>query len=199
MRRAATAWIAGGLGFVLGATSIAFAQTSASTSATPNKEDGKSRFALETLVIEPQEVGLDAQRTIEGLVINLKNPVKVIANDKEQSALVMSTEFRDKNLKFAAYGMHSWMNVTYEIIEEDRKQVAVYLMEFESPKHARKFFGGSSSSEETPDAATDLELRGSIFYHYLRGQFVLKANWTEPKTDGIERILAAYKAKLLTY
>ena len=68
-------------------------------------------------------------RTMIALADDLTDvPVKVIANDKEQSSLVMSSEFREKNHRFAALGMHSWLSVTYKITEENNKKVTVHFV-----------------------------------------------------------------------
>src|ERR1041385_846564 len=104
-------WIIAGLGLALCFPYALSAQTNASGTSASDSDNKKSIYALEKLIVEPQEMGLDAQRTIEGMVINVKNPVKVIANDNPMP--VTSSEFREKNLSFAMRGMRSWMSVTY--------------------------------------------------------------------------------------
>jgi hypothetical protein len=174
------------------------AQTNTPAAASSDDKN-KKVYALEKLVLEPQELGLEAQRTIDGMVINTKSPVKVVANDAEQSSMVMSSEFRDKNLRYAARGMHSWMTVTYKLTDEDNKLVTVYVMEFESNKHARLSGLGivSNTKDGEPDQK-DEEFKGSLFYSYLRGPILLKVTWSDTKSPGVERIIDAYKTRLLT-
>lgn len=183
---------------LIGSAVCSRAQTNAPPLEKTKKEDGKHYIALETLVMDPKEIGLDAERTIDGMVINTKTPVKVIANDKEQTNLVASSGFYEKNRRFAALGMHSWMSVTYKITEENDKRVTLYVMEFDSAKHARRFCMGESMSKDIEDDK-DLELKGSLFYQYLRGSILLKVTWSEPKTDGIDKLIAAYKSKMISF
>src|SRR5262245_45523003 len=89
------------------------AQTNAPAPAAPEEDKNKKLYAIEKLVVDPKDMGLEAQRTIDGMVINTKSPVKIVANDVEQASMVMSSQFREKNLGYAARGMHSWMTVTY--------------------------------------------------------------------------------------
>lgn len=163
-------------------------------------KDGKAWYALEALIVEPEEMGLKAEKTIEGMVINVKNPVKVMANNHQQSTLVMSTEFRKTNLKFAALGMHSWVNVSYKLTEENNKRVTLYLMEFQGPKQARAYWKGSNPfSDAEEDGKSDLESKGGISYSYLHGPILLRINWTDEKTAGIQTIIEAYKTRLMSF
>ena len=163
-------------------------------------KDGKARYALEALIVEPEEMGLEAVRTIEGMVVNVKNPAKIVANNQEQSPLVMSTASRNMNLKFATLGMHSWLNVSYQITDENNKRVTLYLMEFQGPKQARLFWKGSNPlTEADEEGKTDLESKGGLSYAYLHGPVLLKINWTDEKTDGVRKIIEAYKTRLMSF
>jgi hypothetical protein len=189
-------WLIFGLGIVIAWNVARGAETNAVAPATTStNKDSKVYYALEKLIVEPQEIGLDAKRTIDGMVINLKSPVKIIANDNEMR--VTSSQFRDKNLRFAGLGMHSWMSVTYKISEENEKAVTLYVMEFESTKLAKRFVIGETRVGKEEDEDKEFELKGSIFYQFLHGPILLKVTWPEPKTAGIDRIIAAYKAKML--
>ena len=190
------AWIIAGLGLLLGCAEDLRAQTNAAPgTSTATTEPKKMIYAIEKLVVEPQEIGLDAERTIEGMVINVESPVKILANDNPMP--VTSSEFREKNLKFGSYGMHSWMSITYKITEENDKRVTLYLMEFKTAKDARKFWIGGDSSSKDLEEDKQLELKGSLFYQLLHGPILLKVTWPEPKTPGVEKIIATYKSKLL--
>lgn len=157
----------------------------------------KPQTLLESLVVEPSELGMDAERVIEGLVVNVKQPSRVIANNHEQDYLVTSSEFRNTNLRFASHGMRSWMNVSYKITDEN-KRVYVFILEFEDRKQARKYMGlGTAEEGENAEAQKILERKSSISYTLLQGPILLKATWVEPRTAGIDTLLTAYRAKLL--
>lgn len=197
-------WIIWSTGIAIVCQGLVSAQTNSTSSSATKKgkdqPDGKSYYALEKLVLEPEDIGLDAKRTIDGMVINVKSPVKVIANNNEQSYLVTSTEFHDKNLKFAAMGMHSWMSLTYKITEEKDKRVTLTVMEFHDAKSASRFWTGGSRSEKDEEGTTqDQELKGSLFYRLLHGPILLNIDWDEPKTPGVDHIISSYKAKLMTF
>jgi hypothetical protein len=164
-----------------------------------SKKDTKSIYAIEKLVIEPADMGIEAQKTIDGMVINLKSPVKVIANDKEQSSLVMSSEFRDKNQRFAVHGMHSWLSVSYKITDENDKQVTLWLMEFDNVEHAKKFGGAQLGVKNGEEDNRDTEFKGEVFYQYTHNTMLLKITWSDAKTPGVDKIVSAYKARLLTF
>lgn len=157
----------------------------------------KPQTLLESLVVEPTEMGMDAERVIEGLVVNVKQPTRVIANNHEQDYLVTSSEFRNTNLRFASHGMRSWMNVSYKISDEN-KRVYVFILEFEDREQARKYMGLATAEDgENAEPQKIVERKSSISYTLLQGSILLKATWVEPRTAGIDTLLTAYRAKLL--
>lgn len=184
----------------LALSSALWAQSSPPASATDkSKKDTKSYYAIEKLALEPADLGLDAVKTIDGMVINVKNPAKVIANDHEQSVIVMSSEFREKNQRFAGLGMHSWLSVSYKITEENNKVVTLWIMEFDSPEHAKRFGGVQPSDKDDGDDNRDAEFKGSVFYQYIHNALMLKITWVEPKTPAVDKVLTAYKARIMAY
>ncbi|MSR64936.1 MAG: hypothetical protein EXS18_04045 [Verrucomicrobiae bacterium] len=163
-----------------------------------NKET-QSYYAIEKLVVEPGDFGIAVQKTIDGMVINVKSPVKVVANGKEQSSLAMSSEFRDKNQRFAVFGMHSWLSVTYKITEESNKLVTLWLMEFDSAAQAKQFGSAQIGVKSSGDEKQDTEFKGEVFYQFVHNTMLLKVTWADPKTTGVDKIVSAYKARLMAF
>lgn len=183
------------VGLVL-AGRTAIAQTNATEKASPASQ-GTKLFSIEALIMEPADMGVDAKRSVDGMVINVKSPVKVIANDNVYPAA--SSGFQEKNREHAAMGIHSWLSVSYKL-EEAGKRVTVYVFEFEDAEKARRIWTqrmGLPQFEEDP--TRDLELKGSLFYKFLRGSVMLSIEWAEPKPSSADRIITAYKSKLLSF